>query len=267
MIFKLFFLSMLMIPDSSRIAEQLKFSNIRSIPISGDFFTTDHLGNIYMIRKDEITKYNQNGDSLYSQSFKLQGNIRSADASNALRVFIFYPELNQVAVLDNTLSIQGDIVKLENFDLQFVTLLCQSVYYNQVWVYNTEEFRLVRVNYQFQPVTQSGNLAQIIGKDLNPDFITEGDQRVYLNDPSNGVHVFDLFGAYIQTLPIKNLDRFQASSNFLYYLEDDLFKAYHLQMHEIYSFKLPFRDVRSFRVEKKDLYLLTGSKLHIVSLR
>ncbi|MFI5142352.1 MAG: hypothetical protein ACHQII_08350, partial [Bacteroidia bacterium] len=57
-----------------------------TIKSTSDFFTTDNLGNTYLIKGEEIKKYSQTGDLLKIFSNKTTGKITSLDATNPLRI-------------------------------------------------------------------------------------------------------------------------------------------------------------------------------------
>src|ERR1700739_3471195 len=83
---------------------QNKFNLVATIDVQADFFTTDNQSNIYIVKGNELTKYNTSGKLLYKYSNKNLGNIDFVDASNMLRLLVFYKNFLQVVFLDNTLS-------------------------------------------------------------------------------------------------------------------------------------------------------------------
>ena len=244
----------------------LVFKPVKTINTKCSFFTTDNLGNIYSVQKDRITKYSSAGDSVYSQSLKWKGEITSLDATNALRLLAFSRDLNRIAILDNTLSVQGDVIKLENLNQQFTSLVCQSPNNSNLWIYNMEEFRLLRLNKDFSVANNSGNLTQVLGITINPDFMVEADNHLYLNDPETGILVFDMFGGYIKTLPLKRLHKFQIIGNAIFYLYENKLRNYELTGFAEASFDLPLAEIINFRIEKDKLYLQTASEISIFSI-
>jgi len=244
----------------------LVFNKIKTIETKCSYFTTDNLGNIYSVQKDRITKYSVTGDSLYSQSFKWMGEITSVDATNALRILVFSRDLNRLMILDNTLSVQGEVIKLENLGMQFTSLVCQSPNNSNLWVYNMGEFRLLRLNKDFSVANNSGNLTQVLGISINPDFILEADNHLYLNDPELGILVFDMFGGYVKTLPLKGLHSFQIIGNSVFYLAADKLITFEVTGLAESSFDLPLTEIQNFRIEKDKLYLHTASGISIFSI-
>src|ERR1700740_422215 len=110
-----------------------------------DSFTTDNLGNIYLVSNDEIKKYNKKGELLKKFSNKKAGKIFSIDASNALRILVFYKDQSQVLILDSQLTQNGDVIDLLNMNLEQSDLICSS-FNNGMWLYNRQNAELVRLD-------------------------------------------------------------------------------------------------------------------------
>jgi hypothetical protein len=224
----------------------------------------DEQGNMYLLLGDVIKKYDQSGKLLVTQSFKGMGKITSLDVSNSLRPFLFYRDLNRMVMLDNTLSIQGQASQLEKLGFQFVTLACQSPMSNTIWLYDQLEFRLLRVDRNFQIINNSGNITQITGKDLDPLAIQEFGNMVYMNDPNHGILVFDMFGTYIKTIPLKGLGEFQVTENGLFYTQDGELQKYDFLSMQSVRYPLPCK-VIFFRIGKNRLYISDEKQVSIFS--
>src|SRR5437867_3559374 len=79
-----------------------------TIKSKADFFTTDNFGNTYLVKGEEIKKYSASGDLLKIYSNKTMGKITSIDASNSLRLLVFYKDFSSIIILDDLLSQNGD---------------------------------------------------------------------------------------------------------------------------------------------------------------
>src|SRR5687767_905048 len=60
---------------------QKGYKLIATIKTEGGFFTSDNQSNIYLVKNDELIKYNKEGKELYRYSNKNLGNITYVDAS------------------------------------------------------------------------------------------------------------------------------------------------------------------------------------------
>lgn len=191
-----------------------------------DSFATDNLGNIYLVSNDEIKKYNKKGELLKIFSNKKAGKITSIDASNALRVLVFYKDQSQLIILDSQLTQNGDAIDLLSMNLEQSDLVCSS-FNNGMWLYNRQNAELVRLDDKLNKVVSTGNLNTLLNLELKPIFITENSGYVYLNDTKNGVLVFDIYGTYYKSISLFGLKAFQVSEDRLYYYKDSTLSSYH----------------------------------------
>lgn len=239
---------------------------IKSIPLKASFFTTDNLGNIYAVRKDILEKYDAQGNNIKTYSNKNLGEITFVDASNPLKLVLFYKDFYQILFLDNTLSIQGKPVSLEQYGLEQSTLLCSS-YNNGLWIYNQQNFELNRLDNNLQRQQQTGNISQLLGIRINPNYMTEYNNRIYLNDPAIGILVFDAYGTYYNTIHLKGLNNFQLYDDALFYYANNKLKTYHLKTMEEQTFNLPDSLTISVRIERKKMFFLKENSLDIYTIK
>ncbi|MBK7816510.1 MAG: hypothetical protein IPJ60_02495 [Sphingobacteriaceae bacterium] len=69
-----------------------------------DYFTVDNLGNVFFIKENEMVKHLANGNYFNRYSNLKLGNITSVDATNALRIMLFYKDYQQLVFVDNQLT-------------------------------------------------------------------------------------------------------------------------------------------------------------------
>jgi hypothetical protein len=241
---------------------QSKFSLNTTIPIKADFFTTDKQGNVYIVKANELSKYTKAGKLLYKYSNKNFGNIDFVDASNLLRLLVFYKNFSQVVFLDNTLTLSADPVSLDRMGFQQTQLICSS-YNNGMWLYNQQNLELVRLNQTFEKTQQTGNLSLLLNQNLLPDNLMEFDNKVYLNNPSTGILIFDIYGTYYKTVGVKNVKCFQPIADWVYYMADNKVKAYNLKTLDETEFEMPLAQFKKFRLELDVLVLQTDDSIMI----
>ncbi|MGZ4061248.1 MAG: hypothetical protein ACXVPU_19610, partial [Bacteroidia bacterium] len=225
-------------------------------------FTSDNQGNTYAVKGNELTKYDKTGKLLYKYSDKNFGNISFVDASNMLRILVFYKDFLQVVLLDNTLSITGDPINLETIGFQ-QTQLVSSSHNNGFWLYDQQNFELIRFDQNLTKTQQTGNLTAVLNIDLQPDFLLEYDNKVYLNNPSTGILIFDVYGTYYKTVPVKNAACIQPIGDWIYYMEKDKVKAYNIKTEEEKEFNMPATKFNNFRIELGILMLRTPASISL----
>jgi hypothetical protein len=190
-----------------------------------DYFSADNIGNAYLIKEDELIKYLPSGKFFARYSNLKLGNITSVDATNPLKLVLYYRDFQQIVFLDNQLSVNSEVVSLEKLGLEQTDLVCASAN-NSFWVYNKQNNELIRFNESSKRITSTGNLKQILQADLSPNFMMEHNGYLYLNSPATGIYVFDIFGAFSKVISIKNLREFQVNENIIYYQKDSVFCSY-----------------------------------------
>lgn len=230
-----------------------------------DAFTTDEMGNVYVLHGDVLELYNTKGESWLRNSVKTFGRITSLDAFYSLKPMLFSPEQGQIAVLDNTLSLQGSVLNLPRNGYPQVVLACMSVQ-NSFWFFDQQEQGLIRVDAQLRKLVNSGRLDQLLGITVAPVALQEFDSRLYVNDPTNGILVFDLFGTYEKTIPIKQADSFEVRGGVLYFLQQGRCYVYDMRSFQINEIPLPADlqgQVLEVRVERGRLFLRTKDQIAI----
>lgn len=207
------------------------FSFIKDEPIKKsiiskiDLFTSDNIGNVYIVNGDEVKKYSPKGELLKVYSNKKLGKISSIDATNPLRVLLFYKDQSQLVILDSQLSPNGNPIDLLGMNLEQSDVVCSS-FNNGLWLFNRQNNELVRLNQSLEKVVSTGNLNALLNADLKPNFMIENGSYLYLNNSSDGIYVFDIYGTYYKTISLFSLNHFQVNENVVYYYKDSIFAKY-----------------------------------------
>jgi len=222
---------LIILPFLLTILNSDQYTLYKSIPVSEvQYFTTDNLGNTYYIENNVLSKVNSYDGKTYTFSEKNIGHLSMIDATNALKLLLLYPDFNIIKVLDSKLAPTTtlDLRQINIFQPRLVT----NSYNDCIWIYDQQDFHLKRINPSLQIVNESPNIKQLLNLDLKPNYLLENNKWLYLNDPSNGIIIFDFFGTYYKTLPIKGLKSFQIIGDELIYFsrEDSAlsFKRYNL---------------------------------------
>ena len=244
----------------STSAQETKLELIKKVSLTANFIEVDNIGNLYTIHEGEIIKRDLMGKQLMKNSSLAFGNISALDASNALKMLLYFKDLSQVIYLDNQLSARGDRLELDFMGYNQTIAICRS-YNDGVWLYDQTTFELTRLNEQLEPSAQSGNLNQILGFVPEPNYIREYNNWVYLNDPQQGVLVFDWYGSYTKNIPIKGLRKFVIKANQLYYLKDNSLQSYNLNTAQFAEIKLTEDGILDFSIFEDKLLLISKNEL------
>jgi hypothetical protein len=245
-------------------AQELRLSKV--IEGAFDVMTTDHIGRLYLAKSHELFLYSAEGELMYQFSDLSRGDIVHLDASNPMKILLFYPEYSQVTFLDNTLSKTRDYVDFAHLDLdlELAQLACAS-FDNGFWVYDPIDFSLVRFDQGLNVTNEVANVNQLVGAEISPTQIVETNNWLYLNDPIHGIFVFDSFGTYSKLIPIPKADYMQVRENGIFLLVENCLLKYDPLTFEISDIELPTDDYIAARIEKNRLYLLQDTAVLIFS--
>lgn len=221
-----------------------------------DLIYRDNLDNLYTVDEFTIKKYDPSGKLLFMYSDNYLGKISSLSITEGLKVMVYYQNNAQMVVLDNSLSQLAPPVALNFYNLGSVSLVCSSSQ-NRYWFYDPLQGSLIRTTNTFTQEFNSGNLDQILNLNLNPTLMTEWGNILYLNDPNEGILVFDIFGTYQKTLPLKGLKAFQVSEYGIYYVENGEFKFYDFKSFLIQTVQIPEIKATNALISNKMLFIKT----------
>ena len=241
-----------------------KLRHLYTVKAPADFFTTDNIGNSYFIKSDEIRKYNAQGELLKIFSAKNLGNISSVDASNPLRVLVFYRDFASLLFLDDLLSQNGDVINLLDLSLEQSDVVCTS-FNNGLWFFNRQNASLIRLDENLLSVVNTGNLNQLLGTTFKPNFMIENNGFVYLNNPGEGIFVFDIYGTYFKTIPLKDVSHFQVKENLLIYFMKGELRSYDMKL--LAEASLPLPAAADARVEKQNYYVFYHDSAQVLGAR
>jgi hypothetical protein len=241
------------------------YTLILGVPFTGaNYLSTDNLGNAYVIVGNQLLQFYASGKPKANYSENSLGELRSIDVSNPMKLVLFYPDFSRLILLNAQLAVQSSI-HLRHIGIQQASVACGSEY-GGYWVFDRQDFQLKKVDLNLQVVYQSGDMLSLTGINVEPNFIIEHKGSVYLNNPTNGILVFDRYGTYYKTIPIKVESNFQIIENELLYLSDGVMKAFHLKTFVDREILLPSHNrIKCARIENQQLYLLTSDSLTFYS--
>jgi len=240
------------------------------ITVDGDFIRSDELGNVFLVNDNQLVKYNSTGAVMHTYSNLYSGNISFVDTHDPFKILVYYRAFGQVEFLDQSLSLASSTISLTMLNLSLATLVCSS-YQGAFWVYDPINFELVRVSQALEINERSGNLQQVTGFTPDPNYMLERDNYLYLNDPVNGIMIFDKYGSYYKTIPVKGLTSFQVFNRKLIYIEGDDISIYDTRLNEVSTTTLPQNDAKSISVclslDPQRLYMLREEKLFLYDIK
>ncbi len=240
-------------------AQWIEVKRINLIP---DRLATDNLGQVYAVKGGELIKFDAEGKEQLRNSVMLLGDITSLDFKNALKPMVFFKDLSQISFLDNQLANRGDVLRLDALGYAQTVATCSS-YNNGLWLFDQVSFELTRLDERMQVTNQSGSLLQILGVELYPAQLIEGNNKLYMIDPEEGIFVFDVFGTYYNTLPFKGVSKADVAVNRLYLLKNGSLSLYDTRLATQVPIELPVQGIKTFAAHGNYLYLASEEAFYI----
>lgn len=239
-------------------------SLVRSIPVKARLFTTDPVGNVFLVKEDNsLIRYNNRGDSTGFFNEVKKGRITQIDATNPLRILLFFGEYGQIVLLDNLLSIKSTL-RLNAIGLFNVNCIANSADGN-IWLFEPASGTLIKIDEE-PSIRQTAPLRNLLSENLDPVFMVEQDRTLFMADTVEGIKKFDQFGFY-KTGYAFYPKELQYINQYLVYFRSPFLYSYHTQTLQEKMLPIPQPDnILQVRAERNKIYVLRAASLDIYDL-
>ncbi|HKL08594.1 MAG TPA: hypothetical protein VJ896_07460 [Bacteroidales bacterium] len=244
--------------------DEPQFQSICEKEINVQLFSTDHLNNLYAVDNNVLVKLNTNCTKEKSYSQSAAYTIDAIDVSDPLKILIFNKDYNQLVFLNNQLAEITDPISFDNYGYYAVSGICTSSK-GGFWIFDQSNLQLVYFNRERKEQKKSARLVTFFDEDHNASeiYLHEKNDHLYLGIPEVGILLFDLYGSYIKTFPVKIMNDFQVVNQTIIHCKSNHLHFYDTQTLEQESFGLPVENVINARVENQYLYIQKKNKLFI----
>ena len=176
----------------------------RTITGSYKNFWVDNLGNFYTTdNRNQVKKFTGNGDSVgIFNDVKRYGSITTIDATNPLRLLVYYKDFSTILLLDRFLNVLTRI-DLRTQNLLQISAVAQS-YDNKIWLYDDLEARLKKIDDKGNVLFESADFRLLFNDVPHPSAIIDNSGQLYLYDAKTGWYIFDYYGAIKSKEPFTN---------------------------------------------------------------
>jgi hypothetical protein len=239
--------------------------------IKGDIvsFSVDNLDNIYLLSStNQVKKLNANGDSMaVFNDVRKYGKASLIDVSNPLKVLLYYQDFATIVVPDRLLNVRNSI-DLRKQNILQVGAIGQS-YDNKIWVYDEVENKLKKIDEEGKMLLETPDFRQLFEVAPAPQKIYDQDQYVYLYDSTQGVFVFDYYGALKNRIPISRWSNFKVTGRLIFGSAGRSLFRYNIQSFRMDEWNMPETLLSSlaFGFTATRLYALKNGVLEIYSYR
>jgi len=239
---------------------------IASLQTGSRYITSDKIDNFYTITGDnELAKYDSTGKKLYTYDAYEYGKLQSVDATNPLQIVCLYPDYFTVVLLDNTLT----VINSYNLSVAGILQVSSACSSNDgyLWVWDSQAQELKKLDNLLNVQRQSQDAITLLGQAIYPNFMVERNNFVYVNVPSMGVLIFDIFGTYSSTIPIKNLKNFEVINDKIYYSRNDSLNTFQLKTEAVEHIALPDSGtIQQVSIQRGRIFVLKKNEVILYSI-
>lgn len=234
----------------------------RTIKLKGiDILQIDQFGFIYAVKNDKITKYDKDFKVLSSFSKPILGSITHLDVSNALNPAVLFGDTYNLSLLDNRLNEAQtlNLLELDFYDPKLMSVSDQR----HLWIYDQSEDKLIRFSLENNTRENvSLNITQILGQENQPHSLVSDFEKVYLNVPEKGILVFDAVGAFLELIPIKDIEQMRVRQKTIYFRKEGaIYRLLKSKKTEKITSKAT--DLQYFEVYNDEIFLIHPSWIEI----
>lgn len=180
-------------------------------------FKFDVFGNLYTIDlKNRLKVYDKDLNYLFEYYNNSLGNISFVDVTNPKKIMLFFSGFQRIIFVDDALA------EIGRYQGEFNIIAAGNSRDNNLWIYDGLDYRLKKISNNGKVIIESNPVASYIQLDINPEFIVEQNNMVYMVEEGKGVAIFDNFGNYINYLPLEGSSSISIRDKNLIYTKDGI---------------------------------------------
>ncbi|MBI1305190.1 MAG: hypothetical protein GC181_01095 [Bacteroidetes bacterium] len=223
------------------------------VPFRGKFFTTDNLGNLFLVGRDNsIVKVTKDGKTSARVNFKIYGNLEQLDVTNPFEIYAYYRDQQTVLILDNLFNQLG-VISLNNQSTGEITAACRS-FDNGLWYFDAGNTKIIKTDKSLNKKIESLPFSSWTNESWSPVNILDNEKNLFVNDSTKGIAIFDVFANYYKTIDIKGLRNFQVKKDQIFYFDGEYFQSYDFKFFKIDTI-LQNNSCKDIRMDGENLYL------------
>jgi hypothetical protein len=180
----------------------------------------DQLGNFFVVNQDGILqKYGPTGKVSFQYNNHRAGKITSFDATEPMKILVFFKESQELILLDNTLS-EISIIPLNQLDGRYFSAVARTNDGSLV-MYDANNEILLKTDEKLVIEAESFPLFQEGFPGFKPHQIKCNNQHILLNDPKTGLILMDNFCNFRKIIPIQHATLVALNDDYMVYLKND----------------------------------------------
>lgn len=199
------FLTVFFCATLCKASTDTSFQAIKTIKGSYTNFTLDNLGNVFLLdEQNQIKKLDNRFDSVaIYNNVRRYGELFAIDASNPLKILLFYKDFMTVVTLDRFLQPLNSI-DLRQAGIFQCSTICQS-YDNNIWLFDELENKIKKIDDNGKELLESADFRILFDEPPRPTKLEDYHKYLFAYDSSKGLLVMDYYGSYKNLIALKGL--------------------------------------------------------------
>lgn len=263
-LFKYFFL-ICFITTFTNVEGQTVYHELRTLKGNFTDFEVDALDNIYTIFGATVTKNSSPENSVFTyNNVKKYGKPTSVNVFNPFKVLLFYKTYQTIVLLDKYMSSLGSI-NLRKSGLYKVNVIASS-YDNKIWAFDEQDYKLKKLNDDGIVLSESTDIRLILDDTPRFSSMFDASGKVILYDVNRGIYFFDYYGAFLDSIEIKDLKSTGVSGNVFYGIYENEIFTVNIKSGIIHKMPIPeiLKGSLFFKMNNDKIYSLSAEGIKII---
>jgi hypothetical protein len=217
-----------------------------------------------------LKKIDGNGDSVgVFNNVRKYGKLFSIDATNPLKLLLFYKNFATIVVLDRFLNVRNTINlgKKNIFKVKAIT----TSYDNNIWLFDEGDSKLKKIDDNGDVMMETVDFRTLFDTVPSPLQIADQDGFLYLYDPNKGFYTFDYYGALKSNMPFLHWSNPEVIGKNMYGFGDTLLYQYETGSLKLREHPIPvfFKNALQIKATNNKVYLLqkNGIQQFLINLK
>jgi hypothetical protein len=186
---------------------------------------------VLILQKGIIKKFNTKGDLLASYGNIYINKQSKIISQNTFRTILFCEDFGKIIVLDKRFGLV-EMIDTYNIENYLISTIGISYDNENLWIWDEIKQALIKINQKGKTIYTTSNINIYTATTLSPYSITEISTKLYVNDTSKGIFIFDNTGTFKKQIPLKNISSFFIKDEILFYIENNEIHTYNLMSFE-----------------------------------
>lgn len=260
---KFVLIASLLLQNLTSVAQKFIYKQTYLKEALNQIWIPDNTGNMYLYEKNILKKESIGQLPSFSQSIKSMGGIDQILPINALKTYLFSETQQQICLIDNTLSMNGNCLDLEELDIQNALICAISGRQDLMYIYDQFNSTLFLIDTKNKSIKQKvSNLSGILGLELEITELMEYNNELFIKNSNNQVYQLDMFLNLKKefSTPHKHLIFFK---NYLVDLERDKLILHHLESDEKKTIPLGEISGSELKINGNSFYFSTKDEIRV----